>query len=54
MDWNKVAERLTAEAAKLRKDAPVHYPNYPPAQEEMKSRAAIFETLAAAIREGAD
>jgi hypothetical protein len=52
MDWDKVARRLASEAARLRRDAPAAFPNDHQTQQEMLTRASIFETFAVALWDG--
>lgn len=52
MDWDKVAKRLASEAARLRRDAPTAFPNDMQTQQEMRTRASIFETFADALWDG--
>jgi hypothetical protein len=52
MDWEKVADHLSGEAGRLWRDGPSAFPNDFQTQEEMRTRAAIFQTFADAIRAG--
>jgi hypothetical protein len=52
IDWDKVADYLSAEGEALRIRAHAAFPSDLDVQREMRTRAAIFDTLANALRAG--
>jgi len=52
MNWQLVASRLKAEAADLRERAQTAFPNDFDTQKEMRTRAALMDSLAQALLAG--
>ncbi len=52
MNWQKVAEHLKVEAACIRENAIMGFPNDLRVQQEMRTRAALLESLSRAILAG--
>lgn len=54
MKWAKVARHLNKDADLIRERAQAAFPNDTATQQEMRTRAAILESLALAIWSGLD
>ncbi len=52
MNWQKVAEHLKVEAACIRENAIIGFPNDLKVQQEMRTRASLLEAFSRAILAG--
>ncbi len=52
MNWQKVTEHLKVEAAYIRENAIMGFPNDLRVQQEMRTRASLLEALSRAILNG--